>query len=184
MPTTATPQNYVWDDCSVIPPGAINPSGPDGSMTVITDPASYLGCLLADAVGESCQFQLQIGHMHAPGTDVHPHIHIVRVGATDNTGDCEFQLNARVIPLRGAAFAWTGNVAGGTAVQPADGANQSGLVTWSLADATYNFGPSDIILCVVRRSGLATGAIALTSADLHIQKGPFGTVNEGDRLAG
>lgn len=81
MPTTATTQNYVWDDCSVIPPSAINPTGPDGSMTIITDPASYLG-----------------------------------------------------------AF--------------------------------------------IRRSGVTTGALALISADLHIQKGPFGTVNEGDRLAG
>ena len=184
MPTTATPQNYVWEDCSVISPSAINPTGPDGSMTVITNAAGYLGCLLSDAVGESCTFQLQISHQHAPGTDVHPHIHIVRCDGSDNTGNCEFELNARVIPLKGAAFAWTGNVAGATTSQPADGANQSGLITWSLANSTYNFGPSDIILCVVRRSGTTTGAIALTSADLHIQKGPFGTVNEGDRLAG
>jgi hypothetical protein len=184
MPATATPQNYVWDDCSVISPSAINPVGPDGAMTVINDAAGYYGALLSDAVGESCTFQLQVGHQHAVGTDVHPHIHVVRCDATDNTGNCEFELNARVIPLKGDAFAWTGNVAGATTSQPADGADKSGLVTWVLADATYHFGPSDIILCVVRRSGTTTGAIALTSADLHIRKGPFGTVNEGDRLAG
>lgn len=34
MPTTATPQKFVWEDCSVISPSAINPTGPDGSMTV------------------------------------------------------------------------------------------------------------------------------------------------------
>jgi hypothetical protein len=184
MPTTATPQNYVWEDCSVISPSAINPTGPDGSMTVITDPASYIGALLSDAVGESCQFQLQVSHQHAPGTDVKPHIHIVRCDASDNTGNCEFEAKFRVLPVKGAAFAWTSNVAGSTALQPADGADNTGLISWTLANSTYNFGPSDNILCVVRRSGTTTGAIALTSADLHIQKGPFGTVNEGDRLAG
>jgi hypothetical protein len=184
MPTVATPQNYVWDDCSVISPSAINPTGPDGAMTVITDIASYSGALLADAVGESCSFQLQISHQHAAGTDIEPHIHVVRCDATDNAGNCEFEANFRVLPLRGSAFAWTGWVAGTTTAQPADGANQTGLVSWSLSNATYSFGVSDNILCVVRRSGLATGALAILSADLHIQKGRFGTVNKGDRLAG
>lgn len=184
MPAIATPQNYVWEDCSVISPGAINPTGPDGSMTVITGAAGYLGCLLSDAVGESCTFQLQVSHQHAPGTDIEPHIHIVRCDATDNTGNCEFEAKFRVLPLLGPARAWTANVAGQTALQPADGADETGLIVWTIADATYHFGPSDIIVCVVRRSGTATGALALTSADLHIQKGPFGTVNKGDRLAG
>src|SRR5574343_642666 len=166
MPTTATPQNYVWEDCSVISPSAINPTGPDGSMTVITDAAGYLGALLSDAVGESCTFQLQISHQHAPGTDIKPHIHIVRCDGADNTGNCEFEANFRVLPLKGAAFAWTGNVAGSTTLQPADGADQTGLISWTLANSTYNFGPSDNILCVVRRSGTTTGALALTSADL------------------
>jgi hypothetical protein len=184
MPSTATPQNYVWEDGCVIPPSGLNPTGPDGSASVITDAAGYLGCLQFDAVGESATVNFQIPHSHAPGTDVHPHIHVVRNDPSDNTGNVEFQANFRVIPLKGTAFAWTGLVAGSTTLQPADGANESGLIGWVLANSTYNFGPSDIIVCVIRRSGTTTGSIALTSADLHVQKGPFGTVNEGDRLAG
>ena len=179
MATTATPQDYLWDDLCVVPPSAIDPVGPDGSMTVITDANGYLGCLQADAVGESCVVNFQLPHSYARGTDVKPHIHVVRNDGSDNTGNVEFEGKFRVVPLRGEAFAWTAYAAGDTTVQPADGANQSGIISWTLANSTYSFGVSDQIICVFKRSGTTTGSVALTSADVHGRKGPFGTVSEG-----
>lgn len=169
----------LWDDCCVVPPAGINPAGPDGTMTVITDAAGYLGCLQADAVGESCVVNLQLNHKYQVGTDIHPHIHIVRNDGSDNTGTCEFQADFRHLPLQGTASAWTGLIDGITTLQPADGADKTGLVEWELADATYHFGVSDIIVMIVRRKALATGSIALTSADMHIKQGQFGSRQEG-----
>ena len=168
----------LWDDLSVIPPSGLNPSGPDGSMTIITDAAGYLGCLLSDATGESASVVFQLPHTYQIGTDIRPHIHIVRCDGADNTGDCEFEANMRHVPLQGTAAAWTGNVAGTKTLQPADGADKSGIIYWTLADATYHFGISDQILMVIRRSGTTTGGIALTSADVHGKKGQFGSRNE------
>ena len=113
------------------------------------------------------------------GTDIHPHIHIARNDAVDNTGNCEFTANFRVIQLIGTTFAWTGMIAGDVTLQPADGAGNSGIIGWELQDATYTFNISYIILMTIRRSGLATGSIALLSCDIHGQKGQFGSVNEG-----
>ena len=179
MATTARSQNYLWDDGCVVPPSAIDPVGPDAPMTVITAPADYLGCLQADAIGESCIVNFQVPHSYARGTDIKPHIHVVRNDNSDNTGNVEFEAKFRVIPLQGTAFAWTAHSDGSTAVQPADGADKSGLISWTLSNSTYSFGVSDIIICAFRRKALATGSVAVTSADLHIQKGPYGTVAEG-----
>lgn len=168
----------LWDDICTLSPTAVNPTGPDGSMTVITDPAGYIGALQADAIGESCVVVWQLDHRYQLGTDIHPHIHVVRNDGTDNAGDVEFEAKFRVVPLRGAAFAWTANIAGGTALQPADGADQSGIITWALSNATYNFGISDRIYAVIRRSGLATGSVAVDSLDVHGQLGQMGSTNE------
>lgn len=179
MASSARSQNYLWDDGCVIPPSAINPVGPDAAMTVISDTGGYFGSLQADAIGESCVVNFQIPHSYALGTDVKPHIHVVRNDGSDNTGNVEFEGKFRVIPLHGTAFAWTAYSDGSTTVQPADGADKSGLISWTLANSTYSFGVSDIIICAFRRKALTTGSIAIISADLHIQKGPFGTVAEG-----
>lgn len=64
-------------------------------------------------------------------------------------------------------------------IQPADGADKSGLVKWTLAYSTYSFGVGDIIVCIIRRSGLTTGSLAVTSADLHVIKGQFGSREPG-----
>ncbi len=169
----------MWDDLITIPPSGLNPSGPDGSATVITDAAGYLGCLQFDAVGESATVVFQLPHRYMLGTDIKPHIHIARNDGSDNTGNVEYEANFRVMPLRGTAFAWTGLVAGNTDLQPADGADKTGLIQWTLADATYGFGISDCILMLIRRSGTTTGSVALLSADVHGQVGQIGSRTEG-----
>lgn len=169
----------LWDDICTLSPSAVNPTGPDGSMTVITDPTGYIGALQADAVGESCTVVWQLDHRYKLGTDVKPHIHVVRNDGSDNTGDVEFEAKFRVVPLRGTAFAWTGNVAGSTALQPADGADKSGIISWTLSNATYGFGISDRIYAVIRRSGTTTGSVAVDSCDVHGQLGQPGSSQEG-----
>lgn len=169
----------LWDDLNVIPAAGINPNGPDNPATVINDPAGYFGCLQFDAIGESSFVAFQIPHTYLLGTDIHPHIHVVRNDAVDNTGDVEFTANFRVLQLIGNVFAWTGMTAGDKTLQPVNGADKTGLIEWELSNAVYNFNISYIILMAIRRSGLATGSVAVTSADIHGQKGQFGSVNEG-----
>jgi len=182
LPHRGITEQGLWDDLCVITPSGINPIGPDGDMTVITatGDTDYPGCLLADAVGESCTITgLQVPHRYLLGTDIHPHIHVVRHDGIDNAGNVEFEARLRHLPLQGTASAWTGWTAGNTAEQPADGDNETGVITWAMADATYNFGISSIIHMQVRRSGLTTGAVILTSADLHGQVGQIGSRSEG-----
>lgn len=177
--TTAIELPPVWDDCSVQAASSVNPTGPDGAMTVITDPAGYLGALQADAVGESCTVTWQLNHKYRMGTDVHPHIHVVRNDGSDNAGDVEFQAKFRHLPLRGDASAWTGWIDGTKTLQPEDGADKTGLILWSLSDATYSFGISSQIMAIIKRSALATGSVAVTSCDVHAQLGQHGSDNEG-----
>lgn len=177
-PDQNTADDGLWDDLSVISPQGVNPTGPDANATVILDPADYYGCLQFDAIGESASVTFQIPHIYKIGTDIKPHIHVVRNDPTDNTGNVEFEAKFRVVPLRGAAFAWTAYSDGDVGVQPADGAGQSGIIRWTLANSTYNFGISDQIIMIIRRKALATGSIALTSADIHGQKGQLGSRSE------
>lgn len=170
----------VWEDGCVIPPSAINPTGPTGAMTVITSTAGYTGCLQADAVGESCVVNFQIPHSFMTNScEIHPHVHVVRNDGSDNVGKVEFTARFRHCPLHGTAGAWTADVAGSTdGAHPADGADQTGLVQWSLNTTDYNFGISDVLVCIIARSGLETGSVAITSADLHVQKAQYGSITE------
>lgn len=168
----------LWDDLCVQPPAAINPVGPDGTATIITDANDYLGCLQFDAIGESAIVTFQLPHKYMIGTDIKPHIHVVRNDGADNIGNVEFEAKFRVIPLRGTAFAWTAYSDGDTGVQPVDGAGKSGIIRWTLENATYSFGISDQIIMVIRRKALTTGSVALTSADVHGQQGQFGSTSE------
>lgn len=176
---TGSASTGYWDDLCVIPPTAINPNGPDSAMTIITDAAGYIGFLQADAIGESATCSFQIPHRYLEGTNIHPHIHVVRNDATDNTGDVQFEAKFRVLPPKGTATSWTSYVAGSTTLQPDDGADKTGIISWVLSDATYNFGISDIIHMQIRRFGLTTGSVAISSADIHGQIGQGGSRYEG-----
>jgi len=172
-------EDSLWDDLCVIPPAGVNPIGGLSPATVITDAAGYLGCLQFDAIGETATVVFQLPHKYMIGTDIHPHIHVVRNDATDNTGNVEFEANFRVLPLRGDAFAWSGMSDGSVTLQPADGAGKTGIIGWSLSNATYNFGISDCIIMVITRKATTTGSIALSSADVHGQIGQLGSRTEG-----
>lgn len=170
----------VWEDGCVIPPSAINPIGPSGSMSIITSTAGYTGCLQADAVGESCVVNFQIPHSFMTNScEIHPHIHLVRNDGADNIGKVEFTARFRHCPLVGTAGAWTADVPGSTGdAHPADGVDKTGLVSWSLNTTDYSFGISDVLVCIIERSGLETGSVAITSADLHVQKAQYGSILE------
>jgi hypothetical protein len=177
-PDQNTADDGLWDDLSVISPQGVNPTGPDSAATVILTESDYYGCLQFDAIGESAAVVFQLPHMYKIGTDIKPHIHVVRNDGSDNVGNVEFEAKFRVVPLRGTAFAWTAYSDGNISVQPADGAGKSGIISWTLANSTYSFGISDQIIMILRRKGLTTGSVALTSADVHGQKGQLGSVNE------
>jgi hypothetical protein len=173
----------LWNDCSVISPNAVNPVGPDGNMTIITDaPPAYTGCLQADATGESCEVEWQISHAYLLGTDIVPHIHVVRNDSTNNTGTVGFQAKFRHLPMHGTSSTWTDWVDGDQTNAPADGADKTGMIEWAMASSVYTFGISDVILAIVKRvnvgAGGETGSIAVHSVDLHIQQGQFGSRSE------
>lgn len=131
------------------------------------------------SVGQSSTGVFQLNHKYQIGTDIHPHIHVVRNDGTDNTGNVEFEAKFRVLPLRGTASAWTAFIAGDTTLQPTDGANQTGIISWSLPFSTYNFNISSQIIMVLRRSGVTTGSIAVGSHDIHGQHAQNGSPYEG-----
>ena len=102
---TGSASTGYWDDLCIVLPFAINPTGPDGSMTIVTDPAGYIGALASTAVGHSCVVSFQLPHTYQVGTDIHPHIHVVRNDATDNTGNVEFEAKFRVTGQEGSRTA-------------------------------------------------------------------------------
>jgi len=167
----------AWDDL-VSPAGAINPLGADGQMTEITDAADYIGCLQADAVGETAVIQWQLSHSTRDNTDMHPHIHFLKNDVSDNTGTVLFEAKFRHCPLTGACGAWTAFSAGTPELVAGDTAGAQGLVEWILADSTYNFGISDVILMQVKRTGGTSGSVAVCTADLHFQKDTLGSRTE------
>lgn len=182
MPRHQSGLPAVWEDCSVIPPTAINPTGPDGSMTVITDAAGYLGCLLADANGETCLVPSQVSHGWKKGTDLEPHIHIVRDDPSNNTGPCNFTARWRHFPLQGTVSAWSAWEPCDTTNQPAAGRNETGLVGIVIPGTTPGLGVSSQFQVQFRRGspgGGNTGDIVVTSGDLHVKRNTHGTILPG-----
>lgn len=169
----------VWDDL-VAPAGAINPLGADGQMTLITDPADYIGCLKATSVGETAVIQFQLSHGTMRDSDLHPHVHYIKNGA-DYTGTVAFEAKFRHCPLTGSCGAWSAFVVGTSTVTPADAANAVGLARWALADTTYNFDISSILVMQVKLSATAVTSVAVCSADVHYQRTSMGSRTENAR---
>lgn len=168
----------VWDDL-VVPAVSVNPTGIASAMTVITDAAKWLGCLAAPAAGTpTCVFQWQLSHTTQLGQDLKPHIHWVKDDASDNTGTVVWEANFRHCPLSGAASAWTGFSAGTLEIDPGDTANSGALTEWTLADSTYHFGISDIVVMVLRRNGGTSGDAVVLSADIHYPRVRLGSKYE------
>jgi hypothetical protein len=172
-------QGGAWDDLVTVA-GAVNPLGADGQATVNNDAAAYIGCLEFDAPNETAVAQFQLSHTTMDNTDIKPHIHWL-VSGVDVTGSAVFEANFRHCPVAGTCSAWTGFSAGTVTVEPADVEGGAGKTGWTLADATYNFGFSDVILMQVRLSSLTVTDAIMCSADIHFQKGPFGSRSESAR---
>lgn len=174
-----TGQGGMWDDLVTVA-GAINPLGADGQATVITDPASYIGCLEFDAAGETAVAQFQLSHTTKDNTDIKPHVHWL-VSGGDVTGSAVFEAKFKVCPLHGTCTAWTAFSAGSVELEPADAEGGAGITLWTLADATYNFGISDLVLMQFKLTGTTVTDAVVCSVDTHYQKGPFGSRFEGRR---
>lgn len=173
----------MWDDL-VAPAGALNPIGADGQMTVITDPADYIGCLQADAVGETAVVQFQLPHkLIEEPDDIRPHVHFVRNDAVDNTGTVLFEAKFRKCDLSTRTCgAWSVFAAGSDIVDSGDGANKTGIVGWQLTSGVWGtWDISDVLLMQVKRSGGTSGSVAVCSADTHFRSGPFGSRDPGTR---
>lgn len=184
---TSTAPFGLWED-AVISATGINPTGPADAMTPIASTTGYFGCLLAGTAGNpSASVVFQLPHAHLVGTDVRPHLHLVKTDGADNTGTAPFQAKFRNCNLFGTCTAWTGWVTGDVVASEAgstttpDGLDKTFLVAWTLADATYAFTPSSLIVMQIQRNGGTSGDVALCSADLHYQRGLAGTPREGAR---
>jgi hypothetical protein len=184
---TAPASIGVWED-AVVSATAINPTGPADAMTPIASTTGYFGCFLATAAGSpSASVVFQFPHAHMVGTNGRPHLHLVKTDAADNAGTAPFQAKFRHCGLFGTCSAWTdwvtGDVVGDAAgsTTPPDGLDKTFLVAWELANSTYQFTPSSLIVMQIQRAGGTSGDVALCSADLHYRRGSNGTVREGSR---
>jgi hypothetical protein len=166
----------TWDDL-VAPAGAINPLGADGQATVISDGSSYIGCLEFDAAGETAVVQWQLSHATTPNTDIHPHIHWLASGG-DVTGSSVFGAKFKHCPLTGTCTSWTEFANGSITVEPADVEGGMGMTEWELADSTYDFGISDVVLMQFKLVSTTITDSIVCSADLHYQRNAFGSVRE------
>lgn len=171
-----------WDDL-VIPGVAVNPTGIPSAMTVITDTAGWLGCLLASSAGNpTAVFAFQLSHQTDLTRDLRPHIHWVKCDGADNTGTVPWRAYFRHLPLNGTATAWSSAVDGTLSLDPGDTANKGALTSWTLDAATYAtggaWGISDSILMRVERNGGTSGDAAVVSADIHYRKVRLGSPNE------
>ena len=169
----------AWDDAVTVA-GGINPLGADGQATINNDAAAFIVCLEFDATGETAVAQFQLSHGIMDGTDVHPHLHWAVSGA-DVTGSATFEAKFRNCHLNAACSAWTDWVAGTIAMEPADAEASSGLTTWTLADSTYAFDISDVLLMQFKLTATTVTDAMVCSADAHFKRNAFGTLSETSR---
>lgn len=164
-----------WDD-SLMPVTAINPTGPDGAMTVdITD---ILGALIAgQSSTPSCFAIFQLPHTYKVGTAVVLHIHWLKNDATDNTGTVVWEAKWRTSPIGAVAdAAYTAYAAGTESVATGDVKLKHGITSWTIPATGLNI--SSIIPVVVRRNGGTSGDAEIIGIDVHYQKGQQGSTNE------
>jgi hypothetical protein len=169
----------AWEDLVTVA-GAINPLGADGQATVNNDAAAFIGCLEFDAAGETAVAQFQLSHGTMDGKDMKPHIHWA-VSGSDVTGTSTFQAKFRHCPLSGTCSAWTDWADGTVVLEPLDVEASTGLTAWTLADSTYNFGISDVILMQFKLTATTVTDSMVCSVDIHYKRNGFGSLNETSR---
>jgi hypothetical protein len=168
-----------WADAVTVA-GATNPLGADGQATVNNDAAKYIGCLEFDAAGETAVAQFQLPHSLKDATDVKPHVHWYVSGA-DVTGSSVFAAKFRHCPLAATCGAWTDWANGTVATEPADEEGGTGMTYWTMADATYNFGISDVILMQFKLGSTTVTDSMVCTVDAHFKGDAFGSLNETAR---
>lgn len=173
------PQFGVWDDLVTVA-GAVNPLGADGQASVNNDAATFIGCLEFDATGETAVAQFQLSHSTMDNTDLIPHVHWAVSGA-DVTGTAAFQAKFRHCPLGATCGGWTEWATGTLDVEPADAEGGAGITDWTLADSTYNFGISDVILMQFKLSATSVTDVMVCTVDIHYRKAGIGSINETSR---
>jgi hypothetical protein len=169
----------AWDDLVTVA-GAANPLGADGQATINNDAAAFIGCLEFDAAGETAVAQFQLSHGSMDGKDMKPHLHWAVSGA-DVAGSSTFQAKFRHCPLSGTCGAWTDWADGTVAIEPADAEGGTGLTAWTLADSTYNFGISDVVLMQFKMTATTVTDSMVCSVDIHFRRNGFGSLNESSR---
>jgi len=164
-----------WDDV-LMPVTAINPSGPDGTMTV--DTTEIFGSLVASVVGTpSCCALFQLNHQYQVGTALSLHVHYVKNDGADNAGTVPFEAKWIVIPIGATVTTTYSNYAAGTImVDPGDTKLKHGIQSWVIPATGLDI--SSIIAVVIRRNGGTSGQANLLGADVHYQKGQQGSTNE------
>jgi len=169
----------AWDDLVTVA-GAVNPLGADGQASVNNDAAVFIGCLEFDAVGETAVAQFQLPHAMKANQDIKPHIHWAVSGA-DVTGTSTFQAKFRHCPLSGTCSAWTEWANGTVEIEPLDVEASTGLTDWTMADATYNFGISDVILMQFKLTATTVTDSMVCSVDIHLKRDALGSLLETSR---
>lgn len=164
-----------WDD-TLMPVTAINPAGPDGSMTV--DTTDILGALIATPVGNpSCFAIFQLPHMYKVGTDIVLHIHWVKNDGSDNSGTVPWQAKWRKSPINAVMdAAYTSYTAGADVISTGDVRYHHGITSWTIPSTGLNI--SSIIAVVVRRNGGTSGDAEIVGIDIHYQKGQQGSTSQ------
>lgn len=168
-----------WDDLVTVA-GATNPLGADGQATINNDGAVFIGCLEFDAAGETAVAQFQLPHAMKANQDIRPHVHWAASGS-DVTGSSVFAAKFRHCPLSGTCTAWTDWENGTVSIEPADAEGGTGLTSWTLADSTYNFGISDLVLMQFKLVSTTITDSIVCSVDTHLKRDALGSANETSR---
>ena len=165
----------VWDD-TLMPATAINPVGPDGSMTI--DTTSILGALVAGPSSTpSCFAIFQLPHSYAVGTAVSLHVHYLKTDATDNAGTVVLEAKWITSPIGLVCTpTYSSYVAGTIAVDTGDTKLKHGIKTWTIP--ATDLGISSIIPVVIRRNGGTSGDITIIGIDIHFRRGQAGSSQE------
>lgn len=166
--------NSLWEDV-VMPPTAVNPSGPDTAMTV--DLADIFGALVASTVGTpTCVALFQIPHAYKPGTALSFHIHWVKNDGSDNAGTVPWLAKWRISPINAVMGAYTEFASGTEVVATGDVRYHHGITSWEIP--ATSIGISTIIAVMVRRNGGTSGDAAIIGMDIHYRRGQQGSYAE------
>lgn len=182
IPAAPNYNAYYWDDLTG-PVASLNPTGPDGAMSV----SAVDGLLEAPNTGNaSCFASFQLSHQYKEGTDVNLHLHCYKETGTPAAADAlaiGWEYRHKWIAVGGAAPADDGWVADWTAMTEVTGApcnaiRKSGIYSVQLSGTGHVI--SDRLIVAIRRNvaDAYNGVVRLEFVDLHYQKDATGSAAE------